>query len=245
MAIIEVQTVIVNLLETRMFVHNLLVLFLTLALILVTYTIIPMDYEASARCPNGYHKDESGECEKFVDNKGKPRCPNGYHRSPDGDCEKVNSNKSSDSKKLDSDNKKTSTVERKKVYGDNLRYSLDKCMGKADCFEGIITEVVDGDTLDVNNVRIRLSLVNTPEVNEGGYSDAKHFTETNCKVGTRAMVDEDDGQKGGSYGRMIGMVYCENMKNSLNEELLTSGNAELFAEYCDVSEFANADWTDC
>jgi hypothetical protein len=41
----------------------------------------------SGRCPDGYHKDESGECEKFVDNKGKPRCPNGYHRSPDGDCE--------------------------------------------------------------------------------------------------------------------------------------------------------------
>ena len=41
----------------------------------------------SGRCPNGYHKDESGQCEKFENNKGKPRCPNGYHRSPDGDCE--------------------------------------------------------------------------------------------------------------------------------------------------------------
>ena len=46
-----------------------------------------MDYEASTRCTNRYHKDESGECEKVVDNKGKPRCPNGYHRSPDWDCE--------------------------------------------------------------------------------------------------------------------------------------------------------------
>jgi hypothetical protein len=41
----------------------------------------------SGRCPNGYHKDESGQCEKAENNKGKPRCPNGYHRSPDGDCE--------------------------------------------------------------------------------------------------------------------------------------------------------------
>ena len=28
-----------------------------------------MDHEASARCPNGYHKDERGECEKVVNNK--------------------------------------------------------------------------------------------------------------------------------------------------------------------------------
>ena len=41
----------------------------------------------SGRCKDGYHKDESGQCEKVVPNKGKPRCPNGYHRSPDGDCE--------------------------------------------------------------------------------------------------------------------------------------------------------------
>ena len=28
------------------------------------------------------------------------------------------------------------------------------CQGLADCFQGKVTEVVDGDTLDVNNVRI-------------------------------------------------------------------------------------------
>ncbi|HEY7227198.1 MAG TPA: thermonuclease family protein [Nitrososphaeraceae archaeon] len=213
------------------------VLFSLLSLTLVIYVILPAEYyEASARCPNGYHKDESGECEKVVNNKGQPRCPNGYHRSPDGDCEKVSDDNNSGSKKSDSNKKESKNLQSSR---------MDKCEGNADCFEGIITEVVDGDTLDVNNVRIRLSLVNTPEVNEAGYSDAKHFTETNCKVGTHAIVDEDDGQKGGSYGRMIGMVFCENMKNSLNEALLTSGNAEILTEYCDVSEFAMADWTNC
>lgn len=28
------------------------------------------------------------------------------------------------------------------------------------------TEIVDGDTLDVNNVRVRLAMVNTPETGE-------------------------------------------------------------------------------
>jgi hypothetical protein len=45
--------------------------------------------EVDARCPNGYHKSPSGDCERVIDTKGMPRCPNGYHRSPDGDCERV------------------------------------------------------------------------------------------------------------------------------------------------------------
>jgi endonuclease YncB( thermonuclease family) len=52
-----------------------------------------------------------------------------------------------------------------------------KCQGKADCFDGTVTEVVDGDTLDVNNVRIRLALIDAPEKNESGYSEAfRHGT---------------------------------------------------------------------
>ena len=42
-----------------------------------------------ARCPNGYHRSPSGDCEKDDKPKGLPRCPNGYHRSPSGKCEKV------------------------------------------------------------------------------------------------------------------------------------------------------------
>src|SRR5215204_5871958 len=43
----------------------------------------------SSRCPNGYHRSPSGDCERVTDTRGMPRCPNGYHRSPDGDCESV------------------------------------------------------------------------------------------------------------------------------------------------------------
>jgi hypothetical protein len=44
---------------------------------------------SSSRCPNGYHRSPSGDCERVTDTRGMPRCPNGYHRSPDGDCESV------------------------------------------------------------------------------------------------------------------------------------------------------------
>jgi endonuclease YncB( thermonuclease family) len=39
-----------------------------------------------------------------------------------------------------------------------------ECDGSAACFRGNVTNIVDGDTLDVNGIRIRLSLVNTPEI---------------------------------------------------------------------------------
>jgi hypothetical protein len=45
----------------------------------------------------------------------------------------------------------------------------------------------------------------SPETNQDGYFQAKQFVESNCGIGTHAMVDEDDGQKAGSYGRMIGL----------------------------------------
>ena len=53
--------------------------------------------QADARCPNGYHKSPSGDCEQVVPHEGKlPRCPDGFHRSPDGDCERVADNNSND-----------------------------------------------------------------------------------------------------------------------------------------------------
>jgi endonuclease YncB( thermonuclease family) len=116
------------------------------------------------------------------------------------------------------------------------------CQGYSGCFEGTVTKVVDGDTLDINNVRIRLALVNTPETNQDGYLQAKQFVESNCGIGTRAMVDEDDGQKAGNYGRIIGLVFCERLDSSLNKPILTSGNAEVLAQFCAASEFSTKDW---
>jgi endonuclease YncB( thermonuclease family) len=51
----------------------------------------------------------------------------------------------------------------------------------ANCFDDTVTEVVDGETLDVNNVRIKLALIDAPEKNETGYSEARHFVESLCK----------------------------------------------------------------
>ncbi len=118
-----------------------------------------------------------------------------------------------------------------------------QCKGTAACFTDSVTYIVDGDTLDVGSTRIRLALVNSPEVGQPGYAEAKQFAAQTCPVGSLALVDEDDGQTGGSYGRMVAVVYCGSV--NLNAALLSSGNAVLVTYYCSVSEFASDPWTGC
>lgn len=120
------------------------------------------------------------------------------------------------------------------------------CQGKATCVAGFITNVVDGDTLNLENIengeeiRIRLSLVDTPEKNEEGFVTASDFTAGLCSVGTYALFDEDDGQTQGSFGRLIGKVYCEGIL--LNEKLLEHSIARVDTRFCQDSEYGSEDW---
>jgi len=117
------------------------------------------------------------------------------------------------------------------------------CKGDARCFEGIVTEVIDGDTLEIDSIRIRFALVDTPEYNQAGYSEAKDFISSMCPVGSAVIVDEDDNQAEGSGGRIVAAVYC-NGKN-LNEELVVRHLGIIDERFCGVSEFASEQWTGC
>ena len=43
--------------------------------------------------------------------------------------------------------------------------------------EGLINHVVDGDTLDIKNIRIRFALIDTPERGQDGFWEAKKFVQ--------------------------------------------------------------------
>lgn len=118
--------------------------------------------------------------------------------------------------------------------------TMPVCLGSASCISGVVTKVVDGDTLDVGKKRVRLALVDTPERGEPGYGEAKAFTASLCPAGSPALVDEDDGQTRGSYGRMVAVVYCGGAL--VNEQLLESGHAVLYKSFCSQSEFASEPW---
>ncbi len=110
---------------------------------------------------------------------------------------------------------------------------------------GNVTHVVDGDTLDINGIRIRLSLVNTPERGQPGFKEAKDFVNSLC-LGKKGELDVDEGQRRGDrYGREVGVVYCDGL--NVNEKLMDNHLAKILTDYCDVSEFASEKWakSDC
>ena len=105
---------------------------------------------------------------------------------------------------------------------------------------GEINYVVDGDTLDINDIRIRLSLVDIPERGQDGYQESKNFVIDVC-LNKKGEVDIDDGQRRGDrYGREIGIVYCDGV--NINKELMENNLAKIYTEYCDISEFKNEKW---
>ena len=115
-----------------------------------------------------------------------------------------------------------------------------QCSGEARCLSGQVTEIVDGDTLKVDGQSVRLALSFAPEKYEDGGEAATLFIKGACPVGSTVLVDEDDGQQEGSYGRIVGAVYCNGQ--NLNQALLDSGNGYLPTDLCSASEFATSEW---
>jgi len=118
--------------------------------------------------------------------------------------------------------------------------SSQECSGIARCITGTVTSIIDGDTIKVDGQSIRFALASAPELNEFQGPEARDFIDEICPVGSTATVDEDDGQTEGSYGRIIGVIYCNGV--NLNEELVDSGLGYLTTGFCDISEFGNSDW---
>jgi endonuclease YncB( thermonuclease family) len=248
--------------SNKMNKENNFIIFCISILGLVGYFIILLSFlpfqEVDGRCPNGFHKSPSGDCEKVTDTKGMPKCPNGYHRSPDGDCEKVSKGSSDESFDIDDDDFTKNKKKNSKIDEDNSplnqifksnndEKSINKVKNddvtnyKDDIeLDGKVTYVVDGDTLDINDIRIRLSLVDTPERGQDGYKEAKNFVKELC-LNKKGEVDIDDGQRRGDrYGRDIGIVYCDSI--NINAALMENNLARIYLEYCDISEFSNEKW---
>ena len=131
-------------------------------------------------------------------------------------------------------------------FKENSKNELEKnfdshrCIGEAKCVSELVTEIIDGDTIHTENYKIRLALVDTPEINEPGYSEATTFTAKMCPVGSYITIDQDDLQLYDQYDRLLANVFCNG--KSLNTALLYNGHAEISTRYCSISEFSDYPW---
>ena len=141
-----------------------------------------------------------------------------------------------DFKELERDT--SGNVELEPIQG-NLQLSSD-CYGGAQCFLGTVTNIVEGDTIIVDDQSVRFALSTSPELKTLEGKKSRDFIETICPVGSKVLVDEDDGQILGSYGRMVGVVTCNGV--NLNSELLDANLGYLQDRFCDSSEFGKEPW---
>ena len=117
------------------------------------------------------------------------------------------------------------------------------CSGKARCFTGKVTKIVDGDIIHAAGQSIRLALVFSPELNKPIGLLAKQFVQQICPVGSNVFVDEDDGQTQGSFGGIVALVYCNGV--NLNKAVIEDGFGEISIDSCHKSEFALNSWSGC
>jgi micrococcal nuclease len=113
---------------------------------------------------------------------------------------------------------------------------------KGELWSGYVKNVVDGDTVDVSfNIygiqRVRLVGINTPEIGEAGYEEAKAFVNTTC-WGEAIKLDVDDEKQYDPYYRILAVVYVND--TNLNGRLVREGYAEVM--YVPPSEFDSREW---
>lgn len=118
--------------------------------------------------------------------------------------------------------------------------ATSKCIGTALCLTDKVINVVDGDTIYIKNYKIRLSLTDTPERSQVGFSEATSFTKKLCPIGSTIIIDQDDKQRTDAYGRMVAKVTCSG--KNLNAELLENRHGVILKQYCSKSEFASESW---
>jgi micrococcal nuclease len=145
-------------------------------------------------------------------------------------------------------------VDRTPVVNDNesdnrywMRNNSDWTFGvmeleKGELWSGYVKNVVDGDTVDICfNIygiqRVRLVGINTPEMGEDGYEEAKEFVNKTCLC-EEVKLDVDDKRQYDPYYRILAVVYVN--ETNRNEKLVKEGYAEVM--YIPPSEFDSREW---
>lgn len=116
-----------------------------------------------------------------------------------------------------------------------------------DAKQGNITKIVDGDTVHINGISYRLSLIDTPERGEEGFQEATNTLEELCQVGSKIYYDDDSIQLSDRYGRHLGVIWCSGNDYATTAGEYMSENGYLkrfYMDFCDTTETATKKWAE-
>lgn len=129
------------------------------------------------------------------------------------------------------------------VCGDNTNAEDQQLLKECGPTFAQVSRIIDGDTIELDSgEKVRYLLVNTPEVGECHYQEAKDFNIE--QVLGKTIEIEYDLTCTDRYGRLLGYVTSE--EGSINELLLVRGHARLLYippngdEYLD--EYKGLEW---
>ena len=108
---------------------------------------------------------------------------------------------------------------------------------------GNVTGIIDANTLEINGVQVRTTLVDMPEPDEFPNINIMSPINRSCPIGSPAAYDIDDLMPEDDDGVALATIWCDKMgrDNPLNDRLLDSGHG---IRYCGESEFRLAPWLD-
>ena len=129
-------------------------------------------------------------------------------------------------------------MKNKNILNDTLQYDTNDC---GTCYVGVVTKVIDGDTIKIDRKSVRLTLVDTPEKRQDGYNDATNLVLEYCPVGSSVLVDVDDIIISDGRGVNFAKITCGD--TNINELLLNHNLAKMYNSSCTESEFMYEGWT--
>jgi len=103
-----------------------------------------------------------------------------------------------------------------------------------------VTNVVDGDTIDVDidlgfsisySQRVRLAGIDTPEsrttnkVEKALGLEAKEYVKSKIKDAKKVTIKTEKPDSSEKYGRILGWVYVDDSAVSINEQMIQDGYA--------------------
>ena len=111
------------------------------------------------------------------------------------------------------------------IFGLIIGYSLDRYFGSYYFEQGLVTSVIDGDTIEIDNgMHVRYLGIDTPEVGEP-YSDFATSINRQLVEGKKVELQRGNRNKD-EYGRLLRYVYIDG--TFVNAELVAQGYAKAY-----------------